>query len=408
MKIARWATRRPAVVTFGHAYHGRTLLTMSMTAKNVPYKDGFGPFAPEIYRAPLAYPFRWSGDPDQCGPQALAALEDLVLKQIGPNNTAAIVIEPIQGEGGFIVPPPGYLRAVSDLARVHGIVFVADEVQTGIARTGDMFACEHEDVVPDLVVTAKGLAGGLPLAGVTGRAELMDAVPPGGLGGTFSGNPIACAAALGVFETIEELQLVQRARRIEAVARPVLEDAATACASVGEVRGRGAMLAVEFVRPGTTDPAPEAAAVVVASVPPGGRPRPAVRDLRQRDPPATPPGHGRRPPAGRARRPHRLVEGPAVNVTALGTDALTAPVIASLISPVIDPSHRFHRRPHDRGHRSRSGGCGGGGAVRRRLAGGAGRLALRASPTPSQRRARSWRSWPTPRPAWGASAWTPR
>ncbi len=265
VKIARSATRRPAVVTFGHAYHGRTLLTMSMTAKNMPYKDGFGPFAPEIYRAPLAYPFRWSGDPDQCGPQALAALEDLVLKQIGPNNTAAIVIEPIQGEGGFIVPPPGYLRAVSDLARVHGIVFVADEVQTGIARTGDMFACEHEDVVPDLVVTAKGLAGGLPLAAVTGRAELMDAVPPGGLGGTFSGNPIACAAALGVFETIEELQLVQRARGIEAVARPVLEDAATACASVGEVRGRGAMLAVEFVRPGTTDPAPEAAAVVVAS-----------------------------------------------------------------------------------------------------------------------------------------------
>lgn len=265
VKIARVATHRPAVVTFGHAYHGRTLLTMTMTAKNVPYKDGFGPFAPEIYRAPLAYPFRWPTGPDHCAMEALNALEDLVVKQIGAHNTAAIVIEPIQGEGGFIIPPAAYLRGVASLAREHGIILIADEVQTGIARTGAMFASEHDGLVPDLIVTAKGLAGGLPLAGVTGRAEIMDAVPAGGLGGTFAGNPVACAAALGVFETIEELDLVARARQIEAIARPVLEEAAHGNGWVGEVRGRGAMLAVEFVVPGTKEPAPAAAAAVMAA-----------------------------------------------------------------------------------------------------------------------------------------------
>ncbi len=265
VKIARVATHRPAVVTFGHAYHGRTLLTMTMTAKNVPYKDGFGPFAPEIYRAPLAYPFRWPTGPDHCAMEALNALEDLVVKQIGAHNTAAIVIEPIQGEGGFIIPPAAYLQGVASLAREHGIVLIADEVQTGIARTGAMFASEHDGLVPDLIVTAKGLAGGLPLAGVTGRAEIMDAVPAGGLGGTFAGNPVACAAALGVFETIEELDLVARARQIEAIARPVLEEAAHGNGWVGEVRGRGAMLAVEFVVPGTKEPAPAAAAAVMAA-----------------------------------------------------------------------------------------------------------------------------------------------
>jgi len=265
VKIARVATRRPAIVTFGHAYHGRTLLTMTMTAKNAPYKDGFGPFAPEIYRAPLAYPYRWPTGPERCATEALASLEDLVLKQIGANNTAAIVIEPIQGEGGFIVPPAAYLKGVADLARAHGIVLIADEVQTGIARTGEMFACEHDGLVPDIIVTAKGLAGGLPLSGVTGRAELMDAVPPGGLGGTFAGNPVACAAALGVFETIESLDLLSRARHIEAVARPMLEEAAAGNGWIGEVRGRGAMIAVEFVIPGTKDPAPDAAAAVMAN-----------------------------------------------------------------------------------------------------------------------------------------------
>ncbi len=265
VKIARVATGRAAVVTFGHAYHGRTLLTMTMTAKNVPYKDGFGPFAPEVYRAPMPYPYRWGSGPQRCADEAFAELEHLVVKQIGANNTAAIVVEPIQGEGGFIVPPPGFLPRVQELANAHGIVLVADEVQSGLARTGAMFACEHEGVVPDLVTTAKGLGGGLPLAGVTGRAELMDAVHPGGLGGTFAGNPVACAAALGVFETIESQGLVARAAAIGNRLRHHLEPLAEEIDAIGEVRGRGAMQAVEFVRPGTTDPAPELAGAVSAA-----------------------------------------------------------------------------------------------------------------------------------------------
>lgn len=265
VKVARAATGRSAIVTFGHAYHGRTLLTMTMTAKNMPYKEGFGPFAPEVYRAPLAYPFRSDGDLTACSDEAFAALADLVVTQIGVNNTAAIVLEPIQGEGGFIVPPPGHLRRIQEFANAHGIVLVADEIQTGIARTGAMFASDHEGIVPDLILTAKGLGGGLPLAAVTGRAELMDAVAPGGLGGTFSGNPVACAAALGVFETIEQEGLIERAQHLETVARSVLDPLVAEVPSVGEVRGRGAMLALEFVQPGTKVPAPEAAAAVMAS-----------------------------------------------------------------------------------------------------------------------------------------------
>lgn len=264
VKIARSATKRQAVITFGHAYHGRTLLTMTMTAKNSPYKDGFGPFAPEVYRAPLAYPYRWGTNPEQCAQEALAALEDLVVKQIGAHNVAAIVIEPIQGEGGFIVPPPGYLAGVQAIANAHGIVFVADEVQTGIGRTGAMFASEHAGIVPDLVVTAKALGGGLPLSAVTGRAELMDAVHPGGLGGTYSGNPIACAAALGVFEAIEQDNLLDRAREIGELIRGRLRAVADRCPWIGEVRGLGAMQAVEFVVPGTKEPSPEATAAVAA------------------------------------------------------------------------------------------------------------------------------------------------
>jgi len=265
VKIARAHTGRDAVVVLGHAYHGRTLLTMSMTAKVMPYKHGFGPFAPEVYRAPSPYPFRWPGGPEAAGEEALAQLRDLVLSQVGADNVAAIVVEPIQGEGGFIVPPPGYLAGVRQLASEHGIVLVADEIQTGFARTGDMFACEHEKVVPDLVTTAKALAGGLPLAAVTGRAEIMDAVHPGGLGGTYAGNPVACAAALAAIEVIEREKLVQRARDIEAVARPRLEALVGQGSVVGEVRGRGAMLAIEFVEPGGNKvPAPEVAARVAA------------------------------------------------------------------------------------------------------------------------------------------------
>ena len=221
----------------GNAYHGRTLLTMTMTAKNVPYKQGFGPFAPEVYRVPSPHPYRWPSGPEKCAEEALAALRDTVLTEVGANNVAAIVAEPIQGEGGFIVPPAGYLKAVQEFAKDHGIVFIADEIQTGLGRTGAMFACEHEGVVPDLITTAKALGGGMPLSAVTGRAELMDAVPAGGLGGTYSGNPVACAAALGALETIEREQLVLKAQEIEAVVMRRLGALTGADSVVGEVRG---------------------------------------------------------------------------------------------------------------------------------------------------------------------------
>ena len=265
VKIARTATGRPAVVVLGHAYHGRTLLTMTMTGKNVPYKEGFGPFAPEVYRVPAAYPFRWPGGRERCAEEALAALRDIVVNQIGASNVAAIVAEPIQGEGGFIVPPRGYLQGVHEFAAEHDILFVADEIQTGFARTGDMFACEYEGIVPDLIATAKALAGGLPLSAVTGRAEVMDAVSPGGLGGTYAGNPISCAAALGAIDTIERDDLVNHARAIEALVKPRLEELLGTVPVVGDVRGRGAMLAVEFVQPGTTEAAPGVARAVAAA-----------------------------------------------------------------------------------------------------------------------------------------------
>lgn len=265
VKIARTATGRDAVVVLDHAYHGRTLMTMTMTSKNVPYKEGFGPFAPEVYRVPSPYPFRWPTGPENAGAEALARLREVVLTQIGAHNVAAIVMEPIQGEGGFIVPPEGYLHGVAEFAREHGIVFVADEIQSGFARTGDLFACDREGVVPDLILTAKALAGGLPLSAVTGRAELMDAVPAGGLGGTYAGNPLACAAALGAIEVIERDDLVGRARHIEGLALPRLRALADTSAYVGEARGRGAMLAMEFVEPGGTEPSADAARRVAAA-----------------------------------------------------------------------------------------------------------------------------------------------
>jgi 4-aminobutyrate aminotransferase / (S)-3-amino-2-methylpropionate transaminase / 5-aminovalerate transaminase len=256
VKIARHATGRPAVVVFDHAYHGRTNLTMALTAKNMPYKHRFGPFAGEVYRVPMAYPYRWPTGPERCADEAFARFADLVHAQVGESNTAAVLVEPIQGEGGFVVPPPGFLAMVADWCREHDIVFVADEIQTGFCRTGDWFACEHEGVVPDLITTAKGIAGGLPLAGVTGRAELMT-VHPGGLGGTYGGNPVACAAALAAIETMATDDLCGAARAIEAVMRPRLDALAEKYEAVGDVRGRGAMLAVELVRPGgrTPDPA---------------------------------------------------------------------------------------------------------------------------------------------------------
>ena len=252
VKIARHATGRSAVVAFDHGYHGRTNLTMALTAKAMPYKTGFGPFAPEIYRAPMSYPFR---DPDgTTGADAAARAIGVIEKQVGADQVACVVLEPIQGEGGFVVPAPGFLPAIAAWCRANGVLFVADEIQTGFARTGAMFACEHEGVEPDLVTTAKGMAGGMPLAAVTGRAEVMDAVHAGGLGGTYGGNPVACAAAIGAIATIEQDDLVGRARRIGDLMLPRLASLAERTPAIGDVRGRGAMTAVELVRPGTLEP----------------------------------------------------------------------------------------------------------------------------------------------------------
>jgi len=259
VKVARRATGRDAVLVLDHAYHGRTNLTLAMTAKAMPYKTGFGPFAGEVYRVPASYPLR---DPvGMTGEQAAARAIEVAERQVGADRVAALVVEPILGEGGFVVPAPGFLPAMAAWAAAHGIVLVADEVQTGFCRTGAMFACEHEGVVPDLVTTAKGVAGGLPLAGVTGRAELMDAVHPGGLGGTFGGNPVACAAALAALDAFEHDDLAGAARAIEARVAPRLR--ALGAAAVADVRGRGAMLAVELVRPGTLEPDAAAAREVV-------------------------------------------------------------------------------------------------------------------------------------------------
>ena len=251
VKIARHATGRPAVVVFDHAYHGRTNLTMALTAKVMPYKHRFGPFAPEVYRVPMSYPLRDGG---LSGDEAARRAIDVIEKQVGGPNVAAVLIEPIQGEGGFVVPAPGFLPAIQAWSRAAGAVFIADEIQTGFCRTGAWFASEHEGVEPDLVTTAKGMGGGLPIAGVVGRADLMDAVHAGGLGGTYGGNPVACAAALAAIETMRELDLAAAARSIEARMRPALERLAAADPRIGDVRGRGAMLAVEMVRPGTVEP----------------------------------------------------------------------------------------------------------------------------------------------------------
>jgi 4-aminobutyrate aminotransferase/(S)-3-amino-2-methylpropionate transaminase len=247
VKVARHFTGRQGIVAFDHAYHGRTNLTMGLTAKNMPYKHRFGPFASEIYRVPMAYPYRWPTGPERCAEEAFAEFVDLVHAQVGESNTAAVILEPIQGEGGFIVPAPGFMKLVADWCREQGILFIADEVQTGFCRTGDWFASEHEDVVPDLVTTAKGIAGGMPLAALTGRADVMDAIHTGGLGGTYGGNPVACAAALASIETMKADDLCGRARAVEALFRPRLEALASKHGVVGDIRGRGAMLAVELV-----------------------------------------------------------------------------------------------------------------------------------------------------------------
>ena len=263
IKIARHYTKRQAIVVFEHAYHGRTNLTMALTAKNMPYKEGFGPFANEIYRMPMPYAYRWVGDVATMAADALAGVTHKIEKEIGAKNVAAIIIEPIQGEGGFIVPPKGFLPGLSEYATANGIVFIADEVQTGFARTGNYFAVEDENVEPDMIVTAKGIAGGLPLAAVTARAEIMDSSHVGGLGGTYGGNPIACAAALGAMEAIAEDKLVERARAIGKILNEKLTAMAAKYSVIGDVRGRGAMQAIEIVVAGSKDPNPAAMASVI-------------------------------------------------------------------------------------------------------------------------------------------------
>lgn len=243
VKIARAHTGRNAVVVFDYAYHGRTNLTMAMTAKNKPYKTGFGPFAGDIYRAPMSYPLRDGLSGAQAAARAIKQIE----AEVGAENLACVVIEPIQGEGGFIIPAEGFLSALSQWCTDNGVVFVADEIQAGFCRTGSWFASDAEGIIPDLVTTAKGIAGGMPLSAVTGRIEIMDAPVVGGLGGTYGGNPVACAAALAAISEMENHDLAGRALEIEGIIREVLEPLVDELDTVAEVRGRGAMIALELV-----------------------------------------------------------------------------------------------------------------------------------------------------------------
>jgi 4-aminobutyrate aminotransferase/(S)-3-amino-2-methylpropionate transaminase len=266
VKIARYVTRRPAVVTFDHGFHGRTLLSMTLTGKVMPYKQGFGPFAPEVYRLPYAYPYRCptGNAPEACGPSCAAFAIDEMERHIGAENIACMVVEPVQGEGGFVVPAPEFLPALAKFCQANGILFVSDEVQTGFGRTGRWFASEHFDVVPDIVTTAKSLGGGLPIGGITGRAEVMDAIHVGGLGGTFGGNPLACAAALEVIDQIERDELLVRAEQVGNALMAGLKEFQERFDVIGDVRGLGAMVAMELVEDrATKTPAKEAAAAVI-------------------------------------------------------------------------------------------------------------------------------------------------
>ncbi|WP_040167353.1 4-aminobutyrate--2-oxoglutarate transaminase [Microbacterium gorillae] len=254
IKIARRATGRSAVIAFDNSFHGRTNLTMALSAKQYPYKQGFGPLAGDVHRARMADPYRWSTGPENCADEAFAEFVALVNAQIGAGNVAAVIVEPVQGEGGFIVPAAGFLPRVQAWCRENGVVFIADEIQAGVGRTGRWFASEWEGLEPDLITIGKGIANGLPLSAVTGRAELMNAAQAGGIGGTYAGNPIACAAALATLEVIESEGLLARAEDIGALMRARLEAIQQQQPALGEVRGRGAMIAVEFVDPATREP----------------------------------------------------------------------------------------------------------------------------------------------------------
>ncbi len=259
VKIAKAATGRPAVIAYEGAFHGRTHMAMSLTSKQHPYKAGFGPFAPEVYRVAYPYAYRWPGG----GDAAEGALDDLRLAfttRVAPESVAAIVIEPIQGEGGFVPAPAAYLAGLRELCDEHGIVLIADEVQTGFGRTGSLFAIEQSGVEPDLVCVAKSVAAGLPLSGVLGRAEIMDAPGDSAIGGTYVGNPVACAAALAVLDEIDRLDLCTRAREIGEALTRRMRTLQGRVPQLGDVRGLGSMVGLEFVRdPNTREPAPELA-----------------------------------------------------------------------------------------------------------------------------------------------------
>jgi len=260
VKIARKFTGRNGIAVLEHAYHGRTNLTMAMNFKASPYAIGFGPFAGDVYRAPSSYPYH----DGLSGPDAAARTISYLEKTVSAADLACLVVEPIQGEGGFQVPADGYLPALQAWCSTNGIVFIADEIQSGMARTGKYFASEHFGLVPDLLLSAKGIAGGLPLASVTGRAEIMDSAQPGGLGGTFGGNPVSAAAAIAVFEQIEAHNLLAEAQRIESVLKPALIELQGKYPTIGDVRGIGAMIAIELVQPGTHEPNAAAVTAIAA------------------------------------------------------------------------------------------------------------------------------------------------
>jgi 4-aminobutyrate aminotransferase / (S)-3-amino-2-methylpropionate transaminase / 5-aminovalerate transaminase len=266
VKIARYATGRPAIIVFDNAYHGRTLMTMTMTAKVKPYKYRFGPYAPEVYRAPFPYPYRMNMAPEAASRFCLQELERMFIGEVAPDQVAAIVIEPVQGEGGFMIAPPGFLRDLKALCEKHGILFIADEIQTGFCRTGKMFAVQHDEVTPDLLIVAKSMGAGMPISGVIGRADVMDAPLPGMLGGTYSGNPVACAAALAVLDIYEREDLAARSREIGQIILDRFSKLQEQYPFIGEARGLGGMVAMELVKDrATKEPDPQTANTILAA-----------------------------------------------------------------------------------------------------------------------------------------------
>jgi 4-aminobutyrate aminotransferase/(S)-3-amino-2-methylpropionate transaminase len=266
VKIARWATGRPAVIVFDNAYHGRTLMTMTMTSKVKPYKYRFGPYAPEVYRAPFPYPYRMNMTPEESVEFCIEELKRMFIGEVAPDQVAAIIVEPVQGEGGFMVSPPGFLRALKKVCEIHNILFVADEIQSGFCRTGRMFAVEYDEVEPDLVIIAKSMGAGMPISGVVGRAEFMDAPPPGTLGGTYSGNPVACAAALAVLDLFEKEDYAARSREIGHTITKRFLNLEEQYSMIGDVRGLGGMAAMELVKDlSTKEPDSQAASDVLAA-----------------------------------------------------------------------------------------------------------------------------------------------